>query len=103
VLYPLVRGMGVCYLSCIVTDTVLILWWLLCFTVSVTSTEDGNRYCPKRRMVLCVVTMQQTVTYSLNDTNYVKPCQKSTQFTKTLSSLLLGVGILGAVSTHSPD
>jgi len=71
----------VCYLSCIVTDAVLILWWLLCFTLSVTSNEDGNRCSPKRRMALCVVTMQQTVTYSLNDTTYVKPCHKFTQFT----------------------
>ena len=70
----------VCYLSHIVTDAVLILWWLLCFTLSVTSTEDGNRYCPKRRVALCVVTMQQTVTCSLNDTTYVKHCHKSTRF-----------------------
>ena len=71
----------VCFLSCIVTDAVLILWWLLCFTVSVTSNEDGNRYSPKRRVAFCVFTMQQTVTYSLNDATYVKPCHKSTKFT----------------------
>jgi len=71
----------VCYLSCIVTEAVLILWWLLCFTVSVTSTEDGNRYSPKRRVALCVVTMQQIVTYNLNTTTYMKPCHKSIQFT----------------------
>jgi len=87
VLFPLVRGIAVCvcvcvcYLSCIVTEAVLILWWLLCFTVSVTSTEDGNSYSPKRRVALCVVTMQQTVTYNLNTTTYMKPCHKSTQFT----------------------
>ena len=80
-LFPLVRAICVCYLSCIVTDAVLILWWLLCFTVSFTSTENGIRYSPKRRVALCVVTMQQTVTYSLNDTAPVKPCHKSTRFT----------------------
>ena len=79
----------VCYLSSIVTNTVLILWWLLCFTVSVTSNEDGNRYAPKHRVLLCVVTMQQTVTYSLNDTTYMKLCHKSTRFTRnTLSDVI---------------
>jgi hypothetical protein len=74
----------VCYLSCIVTDAVWSLRWLLCFMLSVTSSEDGNRYSPKQCVALCVVTMQQTVTYTLNDTTYVKLCQKSTRFTRNI-------------------
>jgi hypothetical protein len=80
-LFPPVCAICVCYLSCIVTDAVFILWWLLDFTISFTLIEDGIRYCRKRRLVLCVVTMQQTVTYSPNNTTYVKPCHKSTRFT----------------------
>jgi ammonia channel protein AmtB len=66
-LLPLVRGIRVCYLSCMVTVAVLILWWLFCFTVNFTSTEDGIKYSPKRRVALHAVTLQQTITYSLND------------------------------------
>ena len=64
-LFPLVRGTRVCHFSCKVTDAVLILWWLLCCTVSVISTEVGKRYSPKRRVALCVVTVEQTLLHTV--------------------------------------
>jgi hypothetical protein len=47
----------VVYLS----HVVLVLWWLICFDVSVTSPEDRNRQLPQHCVVLCVVTMEKVL------------------------------------------
>ena len=57
----LVRLLNIsCYfVSCTDVD-VLVLWWLICFKISVTESEDRSRYSSfPSPCALCVVKMEQ--------------------------------------------